>query len=59
MTEKFNMADVVARMCSVKKVFLKISQNSQEKTCARVSFLIKLQALDSSASVFLSIFRNF
>ena len=31
--------------CSVKKVFLKISQNSQ-KTCARGSFLIKLQALD-------------
>ena len=25
-------------------LFLKISQNSQESTCARVSFLIKLQA---------------
>ena len=25
-----------------KKVFLKLSQNSQENTCARVSFLIKL-----------------
>ena len=33
------------RRCSVKKVFLEISQNSQENTCARVSFLIKLQAL--------------
>ena len=32
------------RRCSVKKVFLKISQNSQETTCARVSFLIKLLA---------------
>ena len=31
--------------CSVKKCFLEISQNSQENTCARVSFLIKLQAL--------------
>ena len=31
------------RRCSVKKVFLEISQNSQEKTCARVSFLRKLQ----------------
>ena len=31
------------RPCSVKKVFLEISQNSQEKTCARVFFLIKLQ----------------
>ena len=30
--------------CSVKKVFLEILQNSQENTCARVSFLIKLQA---------------
>ena len=28
-----------------KKVFLEISQNSQENTCARVSFLIKLLAL--------------
>ena len=27
----------------MKMVFLKISQNSQENTCARVSFLIKLQ----------------
>ena len=30
--------------CSLKKVFLKISQNSQENTCVRVYFLIKLQA---------------
>ena len=28
----------------MKKVFLEISQNSQENTCARVSFLMKLQA---------------
>ena len=28
--------------CAIKKMFLKISQNSQENTCARVSFLIKL-----------------
>ena len=33
----------VAQRCSLKKVFLEISQNSQENTCARVSFLIKLQ----------------
>ena len=31
------------RRFSVKNVFLKISQNSQENTCARVSFWIKLQ----------------
>ena len=30
----------------MKKVILEISQNSQENTCARVSFLIKLQASD-------------
>ena len=29
---------------SVKKLFSDISQNSQENTCARVPFLIKLQA---------------
>ena len=28
----------------MEKVFLGILQNSQENTCARVSFLIKLQA---------------
>ena len=34
----------VARRCSVKRVFLEISQNSQENNRARVSFLIKLEA---------------
>ena len=32
-----------SRGVSVKKVFLEVLQNSQENTCARVSFLIKLQ----------------
>ena len=36
--------EAVVIRCSVKKVFLEISQNSQENTCARASFLIKLQA---------------
>ena len=36
--------EAVAHTCFVlKKVFLEISQNSQENTCARVSFLIKLR----------------
>ena len=35
----------INRVALWKKVFLKISQNSQENTCVRVSFLIKLQAL--------------
>ena len=37
-------AEAVVQRCSVKKMFLEIPQNSQENTCARVSFLIKLQA---------------
>ena len=50
----------------MKKVFLEISQNSQENACARVSFLIKLQVWvcnfikkGSGTGVFLSILRNF
>ena len=35
----------VTNRCSVKKVFLEVLQNSKENTCARSSFLIKLQAL--------------
>ena len=36
--------EAVVQRGSVKKVFLEISQNSQENTCARVSFLKKLRA---------------
>ena len=36
-------SEAVVQSCSVKKMFLEISQNSQENNCARVSFLIKLQ----------------
>ena len=36
----------VVHRCSVKKEFLEISQKSQENTCARISFLIKLQPWD-------------
>ena len=32
-------------MCSVKKVFLEISQNSQENTSVKVSFFIKKETL--------------
>ena len=50
-----------------KKVFLKISQNSQENSSVRVSFFIKLQASglqrykkrNSGIGVFLWILRNF
>ena len=47
------------RRCCKKKVFLEISQNSQENTCARVSFSIKFQALDSRTGVFLWILQIF
>ena len=40
----FVVTEAVAQTCSVKKVLLEILQNSQENTCTRVSFLIKLQA---------------
>ena len=52
-------AKAVACRCSVKELFLESSQNSQENTCARVSFLIKLQALGlSGTGFFLCILEN-
>ena len=55
--------EIVARRCSMKKLFLKISLNSMQNTCAGVSFLIKLQTYslqlyrkrDSGAGIFLQI----
>ena len=44
--KKCYVLEAFFRNCSVKKVFLKNSQNSQENICVRVSFLIKLQASD-------------
>ena len=38
----------IHRRCSVRKDVLEISQDSQENTCARASFLIKLQASGSN-----------
>ena len=35
--------EAVVPTCSVKKMFFEIPQNSYENTCARDSFLIKLQ----------------
>ena len=36
-----HISEAVVQRCFVKKVFLEISQNSQENTCARASFLTK------------------
>ena len=41
---KLIVIKAVVQRCSVRKVLSETSQNSQENTCARASFLIKLQA---------------
>ena len=43
--------EAAARRCPVKKVLLKISQNSQENTCTRVTLFIMLQAWDMQLSL--------
>ena len=40
--------EAVVRGCSVNKVVLEVLQNLQENTCARLSFLIKLQATSAT-----------
>ena len=40
----YSFSEAAARSVLWEKVFLKISQNSQENTCARDSILIKLKA---------------
>ena len=60
---------IMNRKCSTRKLFLKISQYSQENTCVGISFLIKIQAFrapallkrDSNTGVFCEhweIFKN-
>ena len=53
--------EAVVKRCSAKKVFLEISQNSQENTCANASFLIKLQAsgLDKKIRKFMKAIKIF
>ena len=48
-------AEAVIQKCSVKEVFLKISQNLQENTCVNDSFIIKLQVISGE---FCQIFKN-
>ena len=43
-----DFSEAVVRRCSVKKVFLEISQNSQENTCARASFFNKVAGARAS-----------
>ena len=49
------LSEVVIRSCSAKKQFLEILQNSQENTCARVSFLIELHPISCE---FFEIFQS-
>ena len=50
----FNEAvEAVVQRYSAEKVFVEILQNSQENTCARVSFLIKSQAYEVSKNTFI------
>ena len=48
----FENIDAVVQRCSVKKVFLEISQNSQENPCARVSYFEIKNSLNTEAQAF-------
>ena len=56
-TTKLLVTEAVTRKCSVKKVFLENSQNSQKNTCARVFFLIKLQAIGRTPPMAVSVVK--
>ena len=52
-------SEAVVRRCSVKKVLLEISQNSQENTCAKASFFIRKETLAQVfSSEFCKILKN-
>ena len=50
--------EAVAQRCSVKKVFLEILQNSQESTCAKVSFIEKETLAQGFSCEFCAISKN-
>ena len=45
MFPKLLRTEAVVQRCSLEKVFLEISQDSQDNTCARVSFFAKVAGL--------------
>ena len=55
--KELKITETVAQRCSVKKVFPEISQISQENTCPKISFLIKLQASGCICTIW--ILKNF
>ena len=58
-TKMFRSSRPDVQGCSVKKMFLEFSQNSQENTCVRVSFLKKLQAFFIKHLWWLFLIRHF
>ena len=53
----FHLSEVATGEVLLEKLFLEISQNSQESTYGKVSFLIKLQA-EATASDFFRVFSR-
>ena len=47
--QPWSYSEAVARKCSLKNMFIKTLQNSQEKTCARVSFVNRTPPVAPSA----------
>ena len=52
------IVEAVVQRCSVKKVFLEISQNSHENTCTRVSFFKKIILAQVFSCKFYEISKN-
>ena len=52
------ITEAVAQRYSIKKVFLEISQNSQENICARASFLLKKRLAQVFSFEFCEISKN-
>ena len=53
-------SEAVIQRCSVKKLFIEVSPNSQENTCARDSFVVEIVSCHSNNErVHISEFRCF
>ena len=59
MDQNLVSSEAISRKCFLKKEFLEISRNSQENTCARVSFLSLFIKKETLAQVFSSEFCEF
>ena len=51
-------SEPIVQMCSVKEVFSKVSQNSQENTYPRVSILKKLQVLNNKKTKAMTVYQK-